>query len=40
MKFRSGNFFLNLGDTLIYNDFELNVSLIAKAVEKRQIVLG
>src|SRR5882724_2907239 len=23
MKFRSGNFFQNLGDTLIYNDFEL-----------------
>lgn len=31
MKFRSGNFFQNLGDTLIYNDFELNVSLTAKA---------
>jgi polyisoprenoid-binding protein YceI len=31
MKFRSGNFFLNLGDTLIYNDFELNVSLTGKA---------
>lgn len=31
MKFRSGNFFLNLGDTLIYNDFELNVSITAKA---------
>lgn len=30
MKFRSGNFFLNLGDTLIYNDFELNVSLTGK----------
>jgi polyisoprenoid-binding protein YceI len=32
MKFRSGNFFQNLGDTLIYNDFELNVSITAKAV--------
>lgn len=32
MKFRSGNFFKNLGDTLIYNDFELNISLTAKAV--------
>jgi polyisoprenoid-binding protein YceI len=32
MKFRSGNFFQNLGDTLIYNDFELNVNIIAKAV--------
>jgi polyisoprenoid-binding protein YceI len=30
MKFRSGNFFQNLGDTLIYNDFELNVTLTAK----------
>ncbi|HKC67958.1 MAG TPA: YceI family protein [Bacteroidia bacterium] len=32
MKFRSGNFFKDLGDTLIYNDFDLNVSLTAKAV--------
>jgi polyisoprenoid-binding protein YceI len=32
MKFRSGNFFQNLGDTLIYNDFELNVNITAKAV--------
>jgi polyisoprenoid-binding protein YceI len=31
MKFRSGNFFKDLGDTLIFNDFELNVSLTAKA---------
>lgn len=31
MKFRSGNFFQNLGDTLIYNEFELNVTLTAKA---------
>ena len=31
MKFRSGNFFTNLGDTLIYNDFELNVKLTASA---------
>ena len=31
MKFRSGNFFQNLGDTLIYNDFELMVILTAKA---------
>ncbi len=29
IKFRSGNFFQNLGDTLIYNDFELNVNLTA-----------
>ena len=32
IKFRSGNFFKNLGDTLIYNDFDLNVSITAKAV--------
>jgi polyisoprenoid-binding protein YceI len=31
MKFRSGNFFKDLGDTLIYNDFELNVTVTAKA---------
>lgn len=29
MKFRSGNFFTNLGDTLIYNEFELVVKLTA-----------
>jgi hypothetical protein len=27
MKFRSANFFENLGDTLIYNDFDLDVSI-------------
>lgn len=32
MKFRSGNFFKDLGDTLIYNDFDLSVSVTAKAV--------
>lgn len=31
MKFRSGNFFTNLGDTLIYNEFELEVQLTALA---------
>ena len=31
MKFRSGNFFKDLGDTLIYNEFELNVIVTAKA---------
>lgn len=31
MRFRSGNFFKDLGDTLIYNDFELTVTLTAKA---------
>lgn len=30
MKFRSGNFFTNLGDNLIYNEFELNVNILAK----------
>jgi polyisoprenoid-binding protein YceI len=30
MKFRSGNFFKNLGDTLISDDFQLNVSVTAK----------
>lgn len=30
IKFRSGNFFQNLGDTLIYNDFDLNVTITAK----------
>jgi polyisoprenoid-binding protein YceI len=34
MRFRSGNFFMDLGDTLIYNDFELNVSLTAKEVSE------
>lgn len=34
MKFRSANFFQNLGDTLIYNDFELNVTLAAKTINK------
>ena len=32
MKFRSGNFFKDLGDTLIYNDFNLNVSITARIV--------
>jgi polyisoprenoid-binding protein YceI len=31
IRFRSGNFFKDLGDTLIYNDFELNVTITAKA---------
>ena len=31
MKFRSGNFFKNLGDNLIYNDFVLDIRLSAKA---------
>ncbi|HEX8023416.1 YceI family protein [Mucilaginibacter sp.] len=32
MRFRSGNFFKDLGDTLIYNDFDLDVNITAKAV--------
>ena len=31
MKFRSGNFFKDLGDVLIYNEFDLMVSITAKA---------
>ena len=31
IKFRSGNFFQNLGDTLIYNDFNLDFDITAKA---------
>ena len=31
IKFRSGNFFKNLGDTLIHDDFELYVDITAKA---------
>ncbi|MBB6498349.1 YceI family protein [Pedobacter cryoconitis] len=30
MKFRSGNFFKDLGDTMIYNEFDLNVKITAK----------
>lgn len=33
MKFRSGNYFKDLGDTLIYNDFDLNVNIAAKIGE-------
>lgn len=40
MKFRSGNFFQNLGDTLIYNDFELDVHLSAKVTQKTDPVLA
>jgi polyisoprenoid-binding protein YceI len=31
IKFRSGNFFKDLGDTLIYNDFDLNIHITARA---------
>ncbi|MBS7254014.1 YceI family protein [Flavobacterium branchiicola] len=30
IKFRSGNFFKDLGDTLIYNDFDLTINVTAK----------
>ena len=33
MKFRSGNFFKDLGDNLICNDFELDISVVAKALK-------
>lgn len=32
IKFRSGNFFKDLGDTLVYNDFELNIHITAKTI--------
>ncbi|WP_343694390.1 YceI family protein [Flavobacterium sp.] len=32
IKFRSGNFFKDLGDTLIYNDFDLDFKITAEAV--------
>ncbi|WP_370897885.1 YceI family protein [Chryseobacterium gossypii] len=31
IRFRSGKFFTNLGDTLIYNNFDLDIHLIAEA---------
>ncbi|WNI37988.1 YceI family protein [Chryseobacterium sp. SG20098] len=31
IKFRSSNFFTNLGDTLIYNNFDLNIHFVAEA---------
>jgi polyisoprenoid-binding protein YceI len=34
MKFRSGSFFKDLGNTLIHNDFELDVSIAARAASK------
>jgi polyisoprenoid-binding protein YceI len=30
IKFRSGNFFVDLGDTLIYNDFDLDFNITAE----------
>ncbi|MHC0442874.1 YceI family protein [Flavobacterium sp. 3-210] len=37
IKFRSGNFFKNLGDTLIYNDFDLDFNINARANFSEQI---
>lgn len=37
MKFRSGNFFKDLGDTLIYNEFDLNISITAKAATQAAV---
>ena len=34
MKFRSGNFFQNLGDSLIYDHFELDVTVTAKTANQ------
>ncbi|MBF4491232.1 YceI family protein [Flavobacterium sp. MR2016-29] len=36
IKFRSGNFFKDLGDTLIYNDFDLDFTITAEAVFSEQ----
>jgi polyisoprenoid-binding protein YceI len=38
IKFRSGNFFLHLGDNLIYNNFDLNTHLVAEAVAQPEAV--
>lgn len=38
IKFRSGNFFQNLGDTLIYNNFDLNTSITAEAVTQAETI--
>jgi len=34
MKFRSGNFFKDLGDNLIYNDFDLIIVMTANAINE------
>lgn len=39
MKFRSGSFFKDLGDNLIYNEFELNVHVTAKACRHKEHLL-
>lgn len=35
IKFRSGNFFKDLGDTLIYNDFELDFNITDEAISEQ-----
>jgi len=40
MKFRSGNFFKNLGDALIYDEFELNVRITAKTVSESIVAIN
>jgi polyisoprenoid-binding protein YceI len=35
IRFRSANFFQNLGDTLIYNNFDLHTRITAEAVTQR-----
>ncbi len=39
IKFRSGNFFLHLGDNLIYNNFDLNIRITAEAITQAETVL-
>lgn len=34
IRYRSGNFFKDLGDTLVYNNFDLNVTIVAEAVKE------
>jgi polyisoprenoid-binding protein YceI len=38
IKFRSGNFFQNLGDMLIYNNFDLNITITAVAVVQTKAI--
>lgn len=38
IKFRSGNFFQNLGDTLIYNNFNLNITITAVTVVQTEAI--
>lgn len=38
IKFRSGSFFQNLGDTLIHNDFQLNITLTGRASDTHSAV--